>query len=129
MDLAYDDFALPGDPHASITTYTADPGTPSAEGLTLPAIWADTQKQPRIINDEARRTRPRHPWLFALLGRSPPARRGRPGRHVHGLWLRCDPPPSRRMNPCPLRHAAFSVHRLERSSASEALGPIGAVGG
>ncbi|GHE68067.1 hypothetical protein GCM10014715_22090 [Streptomyces spiralis] len=43
MDLAYDDFALPGDPHVSITTYTADPGTPSAEGLTLPAIWADTE--------------------------------------------------------------------------------------
>lgn len=34
-DLAYDDFALPGDPHVSITTYTAVPGTPSADGLTL----------------------------------------------------------------------------------------------
>ncbi|MBR8642448.1 helix-turn-helix domain-containing protein [Streptomyces tuirus] len=40
MDLAYDDFALPGDPHVSITTYTADPGTPSADGLTLLATWA-----------------------------------------------------------------------------------------
>ncbi|MFI6744181.1 helix-turn-helix transcriptional regulator [Nonomuraea sp. NPDC050451] len=61
MDLAYDDFALPGDPHVSITTYTADPGTPSADGLTLLATWADTQKQPQTINDEVRRTRARHP--------------------------------------------------------------------
>ncbi|MEB3963252.1 helix-turn-helix transcriptional regulator [Streptomyces kunmingensis] len=60
MDLAYDDFALPGDPHVSITTYTADPGTPSADGLTLLAAWADTQKQP-TSNDGTRRTRPRHP--------------------------------------------------------------------
>jgi transcriptional regulator with XRE-family HTH domain len=61
MDLAYDDFALPGDPHVTITTYTADPGTPSADGLTLLATWADTQKQPETTNDEVRRTRPRHP--------------------------------------------------------------------
>ncbi|WP_116202812.1 helix-turn-helix transcriptional regulator [Amycolatopsis circi] len=46
MDLAYDDFALPGDPHVSITTYTADPDTPSADGLTLLAAWAETRKQP-----------------------------------------------------------------------------------
>ncbi|GAA4312442.1 helix-turn-helix transcriptional regulator [Streptomyces venetus] len=61
MELAYDDFALPGDPHVSITTYTADPGTPSADALTLLATWADTQKQPQTMNDEVRRTRPRHP--------------------------------------------------------------------
>ncbi|WP_190813002.1 helix-turn-helix transcriptional regulator [Saccharopolyspora pogona] len=52
MDLAYDDFALPGDPNVSITTYTANPGTPSADGLTLLATWADTQKQPQRTNDE-----------------------------------------------------------------------------
>lgn len=61
MDLAYDDFALPGDPHVSITTYTADPGTPSADALTLLATWADTQKQPQTISDDVRRIRPRHP--------------------------------------------------------------------
>ncbi|MER8002137.1 helix-turn-helix transcriptional regulator [Streptomyces sp. NPDC095613] len=61
MDLAYDDFALPGDPHVSITTYTADPGTPSADALTLLATWADTQEQPQTISDDVRRTRPRHP--------------------------------------------------------------------
>jgi hypothetical protein len=60
MDLAYDDFALPGDPYVSITTYTADPGTPSADGLTLMATWAATQEQPRTSNDEVRRIRPRH---------------------------------------------------------------------
>ncbi|MFE1195647.1 helix-turn-helix transcriptional regulator [Streptomyces olivaceoviridis] len=53
MDLAYDDFALPGDPDVSITTYTADPGTPSADALTLLATWADTRKQPRTANGEA----------------------------------------------------------------------------
>ncbi|MER7483901.1 helix-turn-helix transcriptional regulator [Streptomyces sp. NPDC126510] len=60
MDLAYDDFALPGDPYVSITTYTADPDTPSADALTLLATWADTHKQPQSINDEVRRTRPHH---------------------------------------------------------------------
>ena len=43
MDLAYDDFALPGDPHVSITTYTASPGTPSADALTLLATWVAEQ--------------------------------------------------------------------------------------
>ncbi|MFB7708922.1 helix-turn-helix transcriptional regulator [Streptomyces sp. NPDC056121] len=61
MDLAYDDFALPGDPHITLTTYTADPGTPSADALTLLATWADTHKQPQIISDDVRRIRPRHP--------------------------------------------------------------------
>ncbi|MFD5946353.1 helix-turn-helix transcriptional regulator [Streptomyces collinus] len=60
MDLAYDDFALPGDPHVSITTYTAAPGTPSADALTLLATWADTQKQPQTAND-VRPDRSRHP--------------------------------------------------------------------
>ncbi|AIJ23038.1 putative DNA binding protein [Amycolatopsis methanolica 239] len=61
-DLAYDDFALPGDPHVSITTYTAEPGTPSADALTLLATWAEAQKQPQTItSNDGRRTRPRHP--------------------------------------------------------------------
>ncbi|GAA1183098.1 helix-turn-helix transcriptional regulator [Streptomyces hebeiensis] len=60
MDLAYDDFALPGDPHITLTTYTADPGTPSADGLTLLATWAATHKQPQTISDDIRRIRPRH---------------------------------------------------------------------
>ncbi|MGW4235418.1 helix-turn-helix transcriptional regulator [Streptomyces sp. NPDC004749] len=60
MDLAYDDFALPGDPHITLTTYTADPGTPSADGLTLLATWAATHKQPQTISDDIRRICPRH---------------------------------------------------------------------
>ncbi len=51
MDLAYDDFALPGDPQVSITTYTAHPGTPSADGLSLLAAWAATQKRSQTTND------------------------------------------------------------------------------
>lgn len=52
MDLAYDDFALPGDPLVSITTYTADPGTPGADGLTLLAAWAETQKEAQRTDAE-----------------------------------------------------------------------------
>ena len=43
LDVTYNDFALPGDPHISITTYTAEPGSSSADNLTLLATWADTQ--------------------------------------------------------------------------------------
>ncbi|MCI1748139.1 MAG: helix-turn-helix transcriptional regulator [Acidipropionibacterium sp.] len=35
LDLEYNDFALPGDPDLSITTYTATPGSDSADGLCL----------------------------------------------------------------------------------------------
>ena len=43
LDVTYNDFTLPGDPHISITTYTAEPGSQSADNLTLLAAWADTQ--------------------------------------------------------------------------------------
>lgn len=43
LDVTYNDFALPGDPHISITTYTAEPGSPSADNLTLLATWVDTR--------------------------------------------------------------------------------------
>ncbi|MBK3626307.1 helix-turn-helix domain-containing protein [Streptomyces sp. MBT49] len=55
MDLAYDDFALPGDPHVSITTYTADPGTPGADGLALLASWAEARERPRPGRDDTAR--------------------------------------------------------------------------
>jgi len=45
LDLEFNDFALPGDPHISITTYTATPGSASADALTLLAAWADTRRQ------------------------------------------------------------------------------------
>lgn len=44
LDLAYDDFALPGDPHTSITTYTAEPGSTTADGLALLASWEQTTR-------------------------------------------------------------------------------------
>lgn len=44
LDLEYNDFALPGDPNVSITTYTAVPGTPSADGLVLLGSWVHTHK-------------------------------------------------------------------------------------
>ncbi|WP_043651112.1 helix-turn-helix transcriptional regulator [Cellulosimicrobium cellulans] len=47
LELAYNDFALPGDPHITITTYTATPGSASADGLTLLASWIGTHEQPR----------------------------------------------------------------------------------
>jgi hypothetical protein len=47
LDLAYDDFTLPGDPHTSITTYTADPGSPTADGLALLASWEHSPQSER----------------------------------------------------------------------------------
>ena len=44
LDLEYNDFALPGDPTTVITTYTAAPGTPSADGLALLATWTATER-------------------------------------------------------------------------------------
>ncbi|MEU6353950.1 helix-turn-helix transcriptional regulator [Streptomyces sp. NPDC047072] len=58
MDLAYDDFALPGDPDVTLTTYTADPCTPSADALTLLAAWAPSRQRPPTTADEPHRTRP-----------------------------------------------------------------------
>lgn len=52
LDVTYNDFALPGDPHLSITTYTAEAGTPSAENLSLLASWVDTQT-PLDAEDQA----------------------------------------------------------------------------
>ena len=49
LDLEYTDFDLPGDPDVSIVTYTAEPGSPSADGLLLLASWART----RTANAEA----------------------------------------------------------------------------
>lgn len=42
LDLEYTDFGLPGDTDLSVVTYTAAPGSPSADGLILLATWAQT---------------------------------------------------------------------------------------
>lgn len=42
MELTYEAFELPADPGLQMSTYTAEPGTSSAEKLTLLASWAAT---------------------------------------------------------------------------------------
>jgi hypothetical protein len=44
IDLTYDVFELPGEPGLSISTYSAEEGSPSAEKLALLASWAATQE-------------------------------------------------------------------------------------
>ncbi|MFG2475079.1 helix-turn-helix domain-containing protein [Streptomyces fagopyri] len=48
-DLALDFEAmdLPADPGLTLTSYSAAPGTPSADGLSLLATWATTERTPR----------------------------------------------------------------------------------
>jgi hypothetical protein len=43
LDLTYEAMELPADPGLTIFTYTAEPGTPSEDGLKLLASWAATQ--------------------------------------------------------------------------------------
>jgi hypothetical protein len=43
LELSYDVFALPGEPGLSITTYTAEDDTPTADRLTLLSSWAATR--------------------------------------------------------------------------------------
>jgi transcriptional regulator with XRE-family HTH domain len=45
LDLEYNDFALPGNPDISIVTYTAAPGSASADNLTILDTWASTQEE------------------------------------------------------------------------------------
>ncbi|WP_066367259.1 MmyB family transcriptional regulator [Herbidospora mongoliensis] len=40
LDLAYEAFDLPGDEVLTLLTYSAEPGTPSGDGLELLASWA-----------------------------------------------------------------------------------------
>ena len=43
LDLTYEAMELPADPGLTMFTYTAEPGTPSEDGLKLLASWAATQ--------------------------------------------------------------------------------------
>lgn len=47
LDLPYESFPLPAEPQLSLVTYTAEPGSPSDEGLKLLASWAATNVAPR----------------------------------------------------------------------------------
>ena len=42
LELTYDVFAMPGEPGLSITTYTAEEGSPTADKLALLSTWAAT---------------------------------------------------------------------------------------
>ena len=42
VDLSFESFPLAGDPSQSMVTYTAEPGSPSQDALTLLASWAAT---------------------------------------------------------------------------------------
>nr|WP_033342151.1 helix-turn-helix transcriptional regulator [Catenuloplanes japonicus] len=43
LELAYEGLELPGDEVLTVVTYSAEPGTPSGDGLRLLAAWAATQ--------------------------------------------------------------------------------------
>ncbi|NEM92163.1 helix-turn-helix transcriptional regulator [Galbitalea soli] len=43
LDLVYEALDLPADPGLTLSTYTAEPGTPSEDGLKVLASWAATQ--------------------------------------------------------------------------------------
>ncbi|MFC9912879.1 helix-turn-helix transcriptional regulator [Streptomyces sp. NPDC059862] len=47
LELVHESLDLPGDDGLSITVYSADPGTPTADALQLLASWAATQNQAR----------------------------------------------------------------------------------
>lgn len=48
LDLTFDALELPADPGLTLTTYTAEPATPSADGLQLLASWAATLDRNRL---------------------------------------------------------------------------------
>ncbi|PRB04264.1 helix-turn-helix domain-containing protein [Microbacterium sp. MYb64] len=47
LTLAYEELAITAEPGNVLLVYTAEPGSPSAEGLTLLASWAATQEPER----------------------------------------------------------------------------------
>lgn len=49
LELTYEAFELPADPGLTLSTYTAAPGTPSADALRLLASYAATGEQPREL--------------------------------------------------------------------------------
>ncbi|WP_036320151.1 helix-turn-helix transcriptional regulator [Microbacterium indicum] len=53
LDLEYSDFALPGDPRLSLTSYTAPAGSRTADGLALLGSWARTQPLPRVRAEQS----------------------------------------------------------------------------
>lgn len=48
LELTYEAFELPADPGLTLSTYTAEPGTASADALRMLASWAATNESPDI---------------------------------------------------------------------------------
>ncbi len=48
LDLPFESFPLPADPGQSLLTYTAEPGSPTQDGLNLLASWAATADDPGL---------------------------------------------------------------------------------
>jgi hypothetical protein len=57
LDLTYEAMELPADPGLTIFTYTAEPGTPSEDGLKLLASWAATSAGRPSCDDGGASTR------------------------------------------------------------------------
>lgn len=60
LELTYEAFELPADPGLQLSTYTAEPGTPSADALTLLAAWAATTDAPAPRHEASRHEASRH---------------------------------------------------------------------
>ena len=54
LELVHESLDLPGDDGLSITVYSADPGTPTADALRLLASWAAPQNQTRAAAESGR---------------------------------------------------------------------------
>jgi transcriptional regulator with XRE-family HTH domain len=54
LDLAFDAMDLPGEPGLTLTAYTAEPGTPSHDGLTLLASWVATAERATTADSDRR---------------------------------------------------------------------------
>ncbi|MBU2663912.1 helix-turn-helix transcriptional regulator [Actinoplanes bogorensis] len=48
LEVAYEGLELPGDDELTVVTYSAEPGTPSGDGLELLAAWSATHEQAEI---------------------------------------------------------------------------------
>jgi hypothetical protein len=58
IEIVFDVLELPGDPGLSITTYSAEPGTPSEDALKLLASWAATTHDEQPLPDAVQTGKP-----------------------------------------------------------------------
>ena len=56
LDLAFDALELPGEPGLTLTAYTAEAGTPSADKLALLGSWSATRRQQESANSTEHQT-------------------------------------------------------------------------